>query len=73
MRGDALALPSRLPFLAALPAVELRKRGVLAADAALLRGRRWTVTPITAVAEAIDRVHALIRALGGEPVAGVVH
>ena len=63
-------LPGRLPLVLGLPAVELRGRGIHASSADLFRGRRWTITPITALPEAVERIHGLVRAVGGDPVAG---
>jgi prephenate dehydrogenase len=68
--GLARALPARFPLVAALPAVELPGRGIHAARADLFRGRRWTVTPVTAAGDTVERIYGLIRAIGSEPIAG---
>ncbi len=62
-------LPGRLALVAGLPAVELRGRGIHASSADLFAGRRWPVTPVTARAGDVDRIHDMVRAVGGDPVA----
>ena len=70
VRECAHALPGRLSLVAGSPAVGLRGRGILASSADLFQGRRWIITPITAPPEAVERIHGLVRAVGGDPVAG---
>jgi prephenate dehydrogenase len=74
--GDASAvtgrtdvLPGRLPLVVGLPAVDLRGRGIRTSSAGLFEGRRWTITPVTAQPEAVERIHGLVRAVGGNPAA----
>ncbi len=67
--GQAPLLPGRLALAAGLPAVELRGRGIHASSADLFLGRRWPVTPVTAGAGDVDRIHDLVRAVGGDPAA----
>ena len=66
---QAPLLPGRLALVAGLPAVELRGRGIRASSADLFLGRRWPVTPVTARAGDVDRIHDMVRAVGGDPVA----
>jgi prephenate dehydrogenase len=65
----ASVLPGRLALATGLPAIELRGRGIHASRADLFRGRRWVVRPVTADAGAVDRIHQLVRAVGGDPAA----
>ena len=41
--------------------------GLHAASADLFHGRAWTISPVTAGREAVERIHGLIRAIGGGP------
>jgi S-adenosylhomocysteine hydrolase len=66
---QASLLPARLALVAGIPAVELRGRGIQASRADLFLGRRWPVAPVTAGAEDVDRIHHLVRAVGGDPAA----
>lgn len=66
---QASLLPGRLAVAAGLPAVELRGRGIQASSPDLFAGRRWPVTAITARAGDLDRLHDLVRAVGGDPAA----
>ncbi|MFO7693837.1 MAG: prephenate dehydrogenase/arogenate dehydrogenase family protein [Vicinamibacterales bacterium] len=62
-------LPGRLALVTALPAVELRGCGIHAASAELFRGRPWALRPVTARAGSVNRIHDLVRAVGGDPAA----
>ena len=62
-------LPRRLALAAGLPAIELGGRGIQASSADLFLRRRWPVTPVTAGAEDVGRIHDLVRAVGGDPAA----
>jgi len=66
----AEALPGRFALAIGLPAVEVPAGGIRAAGADLFRGRRWTLVPVTAHGGVVDRLQSLVRAVGGEPVAG---
>ena len=70
--GDALAerarsLPVRLQVVVGLPSIAIPEGGLHAATADLFRGRAWTISPVTAGREAVERIHRLIRAIGGGP------
>ena len=65
--ASAPVLPDRLTLVAGLPGVELRGRGIHASSVDLFRGRRWTVTSITAPAGSIERINGLVRAVGADP------
>jgi hypothetical protein len=56
------------PLVYARPDIEDSGRGITAARAGLVLGRRWTIAPLSAGIEVVDRVLGLVRALGGEPV-----
>lgn len=68
--ADAEALPTRFALAIGVPAVELRAGGIRAASADLFRGRRWTLSLVSARGAAVDRLRDLIRGIGGDPVAG---
>jgi len=71
-RGDLAALRSEIePFLWLGPRLGWVPvyGGDLASSADLFQGRRWTITPITAHPEAVERIHGLVRAVGGDPAA----
>jgi len=70
--GDALAerarsLPVRLQVVVGLPSIAMPGSGLHAASADLFHGRAWTISPVTAGREAVERMHSLIRAIGGGP------
>ena len=70
--GDALverarSLPVRLQVVVGLPSIAIPEGGLHAATADLFRGRAWTISPVTAGREAVERIHSLIRAIGGGP------
>ena len=63
----ARRLPGRLPVVAGLPSIELRGTGIHAASPDLMHGRPWTFAPVTAAHEDMERMHGLVRAIGGDP------
>jgi prephenate dehydrogenase len=70
--GDALAerarsLPVRLQVVVGLPSIAMPGSGLHAARADLFHGRAWTMSPVTAGREAVERMHSLIHAIGGGP------
>src|SRR5487761_1906124 len=64
---EALHHPER--FVGGHPMAGLERAGIEAAIAGLYRGARWALTPTSATApDALERVRALVVALGAEPV-----
>jgi prephenate dehydrogenase len=70
--GDELAerarsLPARLQVAVGRPSIAMPGSGIHSASADLFRGRAWTISPVTAGREAVERMRGLIRAIGGGP------
>lgn len=63
----ARSLPVRLQVVAGLPSIAAPGSGLHAARADLFHGRAWTIAPVTAGREAVERIDGLIRAISGGP------